>query len=206
MCGARPGGRRGGRPARPDDRGGGRRVVAHGLRWRRAAVRRLGGRRVRAEFPRLHLHKRRLKNTGRPPGHLFPVRRRAAPGEILGDPCTPRRDTPERLRPPSADGPVSFVARAQILGTSDPLAVQEHMLKLFDNTAALTFDRAGTKVLGMVSSEKEQFALKQHVNQTQAHDCCGLCNCASQFDCRECRYVKPAWRLDLCLSEINFRL
>ena len=45
----------------------------------------------------------------------------------------------------------------QILGTSDPTAVQEHMLKLFDNTAALTFDRSGQKVLGMVSSEKEAF-------------------------------------------------
>ena len=45
----------------------------------------------------------------------------------------------------------------QILGTSDPTAVQEHMLKLFDNTAALTFDRGGSKVLGMVSSEKESF-------------------------------------------------
>ena len=45
----------------------------------------------------------------------------------------------------------------QILGTSDPTAVQEHMLKLFDNTGALTFDRAGGKVLGMVSSEKESF-------------------------------------------------
>ena len=48
----------------------------------------------------------------------------------------------------------------QILGTSDPLAVQEHMLKLFDNTAALTFDRGGAKVLGMVSSEKETFAFR----------------------------------------------
>jgi dynein heavy chain len=46
----------------------------------------------------------------------------------------------------------------QILGTSDPTAVQEHMLKLFDNTAALTFDRSGSKVLGMVSSEKESFS------------------------------------------------
>ena len=45
----------------------------------------------------------------------------------------------------------------QILGTSDPKAVQEHMLKLFDNTAALQFDRAASKVLGMVSSEKESF-------------------------------------------------
>ena len=48
----------------------------------------------------------------------------------------------------------------QILGTSDPVAVQEHMLKLFDNTAALTFDRTATKVLGMVSSEKETFEFR----------------------------------------------
>ena len=41
--------------------------------------------------------------------------------------------------------------------SSDPTAVQEHMLKLFDNTMALTFDRSGGKVLGMVSSEKETF-------------------------------------------------
>ncbi len=40
------------------------------------------------------------------------------------------------------------------------MAVQEHMLKLFDNTAALTFDRGGTKVQGMVSSEKESFAFE----------------------------------------------
>lgn len=36
------------------------------------------------------------------------------------------------------------------------------MLKLFDNTAALTFDRAGSKVLGMVSSEKESFPFETH--------------------------------------------
>ena len=40
------------------------------------------------------------------------------------------------------------------------MAVQEHMLKLFDNTAALTFDSTGTKVRGMVSSEKESFAFE----------------------------------------------
>ena len=45
----------------------------------------------------------------------------------------------------------------QILGTSDPTAVQEHMLKLFDNTASITFDRTATKVLEMTSSEKESF-------------------------------------------------
>ena len=48
----------------------------------------------------------------------------------------------------------------QILGTSDPTAVQEHMLKLFDNTAALTFDRTASKVIGMVSSEKETFEFR----------------------------------------------
>ena len=48
----------------------------------------------------------------------------------------------------------------QILGTSDPTAVQEHMLKLFDNTAALTFGSGGAKVLGMVSPEKEKFAFE----------------------------------------------
>ena len=55
----------------------------------------------------------------------------------------------------------------QILGTSDPMAVQEHMLKLFDNTAALTFDRGGTKVLGMVSSEKETFPFETHLQATE---------------------------------------
>ena len=44
----------------------------------------------------------------------------------------------------------------QILGTSDPTAVQEHMLKLFDNVKSLTFGSAGAKVLGMESSEGEQ--------------------------------------------------
>lgn len=48
----------------------------------------------------------------------------------------------------------------QILGTSDPVAVQEHMLKLFDNTMALTFDRTASRVLGMVSSEKETFEFR----------------------------------------------
>ena len=56
--------------------------------------------------------------------------------------------------------PVGESRSDRILGTSDPMAVQEHMLKLFDNTAALTFDRGGTKVQGMVSSEKESFAFE----------------------------------------------
>ena len=34
------------------------------------------------------------------------------------------------------------------------------MLKLFDNTAALTFDRTASKVIGMVSSEKETFEFR----------------------------------------------
>jgi len=34
------------------------------------------------------------------------------------------------------------------------------MLKLFDNTMAVTFDRTASKVLGMVSSEKETFAFR----------------------------------------------
>ena len=58
----------------------------------------------------------------------------------------------------------------QILGTSDPMAVQEHMLKLFDNTAALTFDRGGTKVLGMVSSEKESFPFET-ICATDSQNC-----------------------------------
>ena len=40
-----------------------------------------------------------------------------------------------------------------VLGTSDPTAIQEHMLKLFDNAAALVFDHGCKAVTGMVSSE-----------------------------------------------------
>ena len=40
-----------------------------------------------------------------------------------------------------------------VLGTSDPMAIQEHMLKLFDNAAALVFDHGCKVVTGMVSSE-----------------------------------------------------
>ena len=40
-----------------------------------------------------------------------------------------------------------------VLGTSDPMAIQEHMLKLFDNAAALVFDHGCKAVMGMVSSE-----------------------------------------------------
>ena len=40
-----------------------------------------------------------------------------------------------------------------VLGTSDPSSVQEHMLKLFDNCAALNFGRNNKSVQGMTSSE-----------------------------------------------------
>ena len=35
-----------------------------------------------------------------------------------------------------------------VLGTSDPTSVQEHMLKLYDNCAALTFGRGNKSVTG----------------------------------------------------------
>ena len=44
-----------------------------------------------------------------------------------------------------------------ILGTSDPTSVQEHMLKLFDNCASITFGRGNKTVVGMTSSEGESF-------------------------------------------------
>ena len=50
-----------------------------------------------------------------------------------------------------------------ILGSSDPTSVQQHMLKLFDNAAALSFGRGNKTVVGMVSSEKEKFEHKQPV-------------------------------------------
>ena len=48
----------------------------------------------------------------------------------------------------------------RVLGTSDPQAVQEHMLKLYDNCASLMFGRGGKTVLGMVSAEGESFEFK----------------------------------------------
>ena len=44
-----------------------------------------------------------------------------------------------------------------VLGTSDPTAIQEHMMKLFTNTKYLTFARANKIVAGMGSSESEFF-------------------------------------------------
>ncbi|KAF5830619.1 hypothetical protein DUNSADRAFT_14266 [Dunaliella salina] len=50
-----------------------------------------------------------------------------------------------------------------ILGTSDPTSVQEHMLKLFDNCAALRFGRGNKSIIGMTSSEKEAFSFQAPV-------------------------------------------
>lgn len=50
-----------------------------------------------------------------------------------------------------------------ILGSSDPSGVQEHMLKLFDNCAALKFGRGNKTVVGMTSSEGETFDYRQPV-------------------------------------------
>jgi len=47
-----------------------------------------------------------------------------------------------------------------ILGTSDPKAVQPHMLKLFDNCKELEFGRARV-VVGMYSDEREHFRFHQ---------------------------------------------
>ena len=47
-----------------------------------------------------------------------------------------------------------------VLGTSDPTSVQEHMLKLYDNCASLTFGRGNKTVLGMTSAEGESFEFK----------------------------------------------
>ncbi len=51
-----------------------------------------------------------------------------------------------------------------ILGTSDVTNVQEHMLKLFDNCAALHFGRGNKTVTGMTSSEGEEYDLRLPVS------------------------------------------
>ncbi|KAI9223372.1 dynein heavy chain and region D6 of dynein motor-domain-containing protein [Blastocladiella britannica] len=43
-----------------------------------------------------------------------------------------------------------------ILGSSDPKAVQEHIIKMYDNVARLTFAKSDKLVTGMASSEGEQ--------------------------------------------------
>ncbi|KAJ7569126.1 hypothetical protein O6H91_01G062100 [Diphasiastrum complanatum] len=47
-----------------------------------------------------------------------------------------------------------------ILGSADPTAVQEHMLKLFDNCAALVFGDRQKTIIGMRSSEGETYGFK----------------------------------------------
>ncbi|KAF8069431.1 DHC1 [Scenedesmus sp. PABB004] len=66
----------------------------------------------------------------------------------------------------STDGRFYFISDDEllaILGTSDPTSVQEHMLKLFDNCAALKFGRGDKSITGMVSSEGEAFAFRSVV-------------------------------------------
>lgn len=46
-----------------------------------------------------------------------------------------------------------------ILGSSDPTSIQEHLLKLFTNVKTLQFGRGQRTVVGMGSSEGEQFQL-----------------------------------------------
>ena len=46
-----------------------------------------------------------------------------------------------------------------VLGSSDPTTVQEHMLKMFDNCAALKFGDRNKTVIGMRSSEGETYDL-----------------------------------------------
>ena len=50
-----------------------------------------------------------------------------------------------------------------ILGASDPTTIQEHMLKLFDNCAKLTFTSDKASVVGMTSAEGESFKFKSPV-------------------------------------------
>jgi dynein heavy chain len=45
----------------------------------------------------------------------------------------------------------------QVLGSSDPTALQEHCLKMFDNCASLIFGRQNKVVTGMISSEGESY-------------------------------------------------
>jgi dynein heavy chain len=45
----------------------------------------------------------------------------------------------------------------EILGTSNPEAIQPHLLKLFDNCAKLTFGQGGKVITAMVSEEKEEY-------------------------------------------------
>lgn len=45
----------------------------------------------------------------------------------------------------------------EILGTSDPQAIQPHLLKLYDNCSRLTFAQGGKVITQMTSDEGEQY-------------------------------------------------
>lgn len=51
-----------------------------------------------------------------------------------------------------------------VLGNSDPTSIQEHMLKLFDNCASLTFGEKNKKILGMTSSEGETYNFRMKIS------------------------------------------
>eukprot|EP01028_Stygiella_incarcerata_P003072 TRINITY_DN1583_c0_g3_i1.p1 TRINITY_DN1583_c0_g3~~TRINITY_DN1583_c0_g3_i1.p1 ORF type:complete len:4602 (-),score=1271.77 TRINITY_DN1583_c0_g3_i1:125-13930(-) len=55
-----------------------------------------------------------------------------------------------------------------ILGSSDPQSVQEHMLKMFDNCAALHFAKNQPLVTGMSSAEGESFQFENPVRVDEA--------------------------------------
>lgn len=53
-----------------------------------------------------------------------------------------------------------------ILGSSEPSAIQEHMIKMFDNVASLRLVRVSdnqTQAQGMISAENEEMPFKQSV-------------------------------------------
>ncbi|CAM9103575.1 unnamed protein product [Discosporangium mesarthrocarpum] len=50
-----------------------------------------------------------------------------------------------------------------VLGSSDPTSIQVHLLKLFDNVKTLSFGRGNRQVVGMGSSEGENFSLREPV-------------------------------------------
>ncbi len=56
-----------------------------------------------------------------------------------------------------------------VLGTADPTSIQEHMLKLFDNCASLTFSRGNKAVTGMTSSEVRENCLALAQLRTALH-------------------------------------
>jgi dynein heavy chain len=51
-----------------------------------------------------------------------------------------------------------------VLGNSDPTSIQEHILKLFDNCAALQFGDKNKTVIGMRSAEGETYQYRLKVS------------------------------------------